>query len=115
MTPHLDAATLRDSFRAPLISVLRASLSVVMSVLMWAVVTTLALMRPLVALALVPIGYVAFYVAVLGGFLAQVPGIHAHRWEMLFLGLGAIFVMRLFDGIIGGVADAFRDDGAADR
>jgi hypothetical protein len=105
MTPHLDAATLRDSFRAPLISVLRASLSVVMSVLMWAVVTTLALMRPLVA----------FYVAVLGGFLAQVPGIHAHRWEMLFLGLGAIFVMRLFDGIIGGVADAFRDDGAADR
>ena len=69
--------------------------------LRWALVTTLLILRPVIAMLLVPLGVTLVLLAVLIGFWAEARPIAEHRWALLGIGLGSIALMQVFDGVIG--------------
>ena len=73
---------------------------VLIDLALWAVVTSLLMLRPVVALTVVPIGFVFFFLAVFVGFWAEARPIAEHRWAVLGIGLGSILLAQLYDELI---------------
>jgi hypothetical protein len=64
----------------------------------WAIVTVLLLLRPLLVVALMPLGALFVLLSVIGGFAAEVRGLVDHRWMLLAIGLVMIGLVRIYDG-----------------
>jgi hypothetical protein len=67
----------------------------------WAIVTVLLLLRPLLVVALMPLGALFVLLSVIGGFAAEVRGLVDHRWMLLAIGLVMIGLVRIYDGLLG--------------
>jgi len=82
---------------------------VLIDLALWATVTVLLLLRPVVAMVLLPTGVIFFFLAVVVGFWAEARPIVEHRWAVLGIGLGSILLARLYDEAIR-LVDRLRSD-----
>ena len=67
---------------------------------LWALSTTLLLLRPVVAIVLVPAAVLLFFIALIFGFWAKLPHFFEPRWTMIGCSLAAIAFVQSFDGLI---------------
>jgi hypothetical protein len=84
-------------------------MNVLIDLALWATVTALLLLRPVVGMVLVPIGVIFFFLALLVGFWAEARPIAEHRWAVLGIGLGSILLAQLYDEVIR-ILDRLRTD-----
>ena len=100
MTAFLIRAVGSGSMR----SLLAAAAIACLRTMRWAVVTTLLILRPVIAMLLLPLGMMLVLLAVLIGFWAEARPIAEHRWALLGIGLGSIALIQLYDALIGVLA-----------
>ena len=81
----------------------------------WALAVVLRIVRPIVWLALLPLGVLCVLLAVVGGFALEARGLLEHRWELLAIGLTMIALLRIYDRVIGFIETALPGDGRDHR
>ncbi len=67
---------------------------------LWLVITALVLLRPFVALLLLPFGVLLLLGALVFGFWAQTPHFYEQRWAMVGVALGSVLAVQVYDGLV---------------
>jgi hypothetical protein len=88
------------------------ALAVALHALLWAVITSMLVVRPLLSMVLIPVGSLMLLMALVVGFLAEARPIYEHRWPLLLTGLGSIALMQIYDSLIRMLEAARGTDGS---
>ena len=96
MRPPFELPSLVPLARITLVGSVRAG----WAVLLWLAITALLLLRPLVAMLLLPFGGLLLLGALVFGFWAQTPHFFEQRWAMVGLALGSVLAVQAYDGLV---------------
>jgi hypothetical protein len=103
------------SFRAVLSlcwAAITGALAAALQALLWSVITSMLVVRPLLSLVLIPVGSLMLLMVLIVGFLAEARPIYEHRWPLLMIGLGSIALMQIYDSLIRMLEAARGNDGS---